>query len=93
MGAEAIAVCFLHSYANPAHEQEAAALIEEAGCPAYVSLSHEILRQYREYERISTTVINSYVGPRMSDYLGRLADSWPSTRSVAAPTSCSPMAG
>ena len=74
MGAEAIAVCFLHSYANPAHEQEAAAIVEAAGCPAYISLSHEILRQYREYERISTTVINSYVGPRMSDYLGRLAD-------------------
>ena len=73
MGAEAIAICFLHSYANPAHEQEAAALIAESGCTAYVSLSHEILREYREYERISTTVLNSYVGPRTSDYLGRLA--------------------
>ena len=71
-GADAIAVCFLHSYANPAHEQEAAAVIAGLGCAAYVSLSHEILREYREYERISTTVINSYVGPRTSDYLGRL---------------------
>lgn len=72
-GAEAVAVCFLHSYANPAHEQQAATVIASQGCTAFVSLSHEILREYREYERISTTVINSYVGPRTSDYLGRLA--------------------
>jgi N-methylhydantoinase A len=73
-GAEAIAVCFLHSYANPAHEQQAAAVIDGLGGAAFVSLSHEILREYREYERISTTVINSYVGPRTSDYLGKLAE-------------------
>ncbi len=68
-GAEALAVCFLHSYSNPLHEQEARRTIAECAPELYVSVSHEILREYREYERTSTTVLNSYVGPRMSVYL------------------------
>jgi N-methylhydantoinase A len=69
---EAVAVCFLHSYANPAHEQAAGALLRAALPDRYVSLSCEVLPQKREYERTSTTVINSYVGPPVSRYLGAL---------------------
>jgi N-methylhydantoinase A len=68
-GVEAIAVCFLHSYANPLHELEMGRTLAERCPEAYVSLSHQILREYREYERMSTTVLNSYVGPRVSSYL------------------------
>lgn len=69
---EAIAVCLLHSYANPAHEQMIGKALREALPSTYVSLSHEILRQYREYERTSTTVVNSYIGPKVSRYLNKL---------------------
>jgi N-methylhydantoinase A len=71
-GVEAVAVCFLHSYANPAHEQAAGALLRAALPGCHVSLSCEVLPQKREYERTSTTVINSYVGPPVSRYLGAL---------------------
>ena len=60
---DAVAVCFLHAYVNPAHEQRAGEIIRQELPGSYVSLSHEIVREYREYERTSTTVINSYVGP------------------------------
>jgi N-methylhydantoinase A len=53
-GVDAVAVCFLHSYANPEHERLAGRIVEEALPGCYVSLSHEILREYREYERMST---------------------------------------
>ena len=69
---EAVAVCFLHSYANPEHERRAGAIIRAELPHAYVSLSHEILRQYREYERTSTTVVNAYIGPVVSRYVGAL---------------------
>jgi N-methylhydantoinase A len=69
---EAVAVCFLHSYANPEHERRAGAIIRAELPEAYVSLSHEILRQYREYERTSTTVVNSYIGPVVSRYVEAL---------------------
>ncbi len=71
-GAEAVAVCLLHSYANPAHER----LIGEAlkGTGLAVSLSHEVLPEYREYERASTTAVNAYVAPLMSRYLTRLRE-------------------
>jgi N-methylhydantoinase A len=70
--AESIAVCLLHAYASPAHEEMTARLIDEVTPGSYVSLSHEILREYREYERISTTVLNAYVGPRVSEYIAEL---------------------
>lgn len=70
-GCEAAAVCFLHSWANPAHEQRMGELLPR---DIYVSLSHEILREYREYERTSTTVLNAYIGPRVSRYLRQLED-------------------
>ncbi|HEY2185024.1 MAG TPA: hydantoinase/oxoprolinase family protein, partial [Xanthobacteraceae bacterium] len=72
-GIEAVAVCFLHAYANPEHERTAGGLVRTALPTAYVSLSHEILREYREYERISTTVVNAYVGPKVGGYVQDLA--------------------
>jgi N-methylhydantoinase A len=69
---EAIAVCLLHAYANPAHEQRIGAILRSALPDLFVTLSHEILREYREYERTSTTALNAYVGPRVRSYLLRL---------------------
>lgn len=66
-----IAVCFLHSYKTPEHEKRARAEIERLLPDAYVSLSSEVLPEFREYERLSTTVLNAYVGPRMEGYLER----------------------
>jgi N-methylhydantoinase A len=71
LGVEAIAVCLLHSYANPAHEIAAGEVLRRLLPDRFVTLSHEILREFREYERTSTTVLNAYVGPRVSRYLGR----------------------
>ena len=71
-GISAIAVCFLHSYANPAHEAAAGKILREMCPDLFVTLSHEILREFREYERTSTTVLNAYVGPRVAKYLKTL---------------------
>lgn len=71
-GAEAVAVSLLHAYANPAHELAIGELFRELWPEAYVTLSHEVLREYREYERTSTTVLNAYVGPVVSRYLDSL---------------------
>jgi N-methylhydantoinase A len=71
LGVEAVAVCFLHAYANPAHEAAAGAVLRRRFPALFVTLSHEILREFREYERTSTTVLNAFVGPRVSRYLGR----------------------
>ena len=69
---EAVAVCLLHSYANPAHEILLGRALREALPETYISLSHEILREYREYERTSTTVVNAYIGPKVSRYIADL---------------------
>jgi N-methylhydantoinase A len=71
-GVEAVAVCFLHAWSEPAHELRMGAVLKRALPGAFVTLSHEILREYGEYERISTTVLNAYVGPRVRRYLERL---------------------
>ncbi|GAB6060799.1 hydantoinase/oxoprolinase family protein [Desulfonatronum parangueonense] len=75
-GVESVAVCFLFGFANPAHERRMAELLSEvsgeSGPP--VSLSHEILAEFREFERTSTTVINAYVSPKMHGYLSFLQD-------------------
>ena len=71
-GAQCVAVCLLHSYANPAHEQEIAARLARAGFA--VTTSHSVLPEYREYERFSTTVVNAYVTPMMSRYLTSLEE-------------------
>ncbi len=66
---EAIAVCFLFAYANPAHERRAADIIREIAPQLYVSLSHEVNPEWREYERTASTVANAYIGPPVSRYL------------------------
>ena len=72
LGIEAIAVCFLHAYANPAHEIVAGQTLRRL-CPnAFVTTSHEILRAFREYERTSTTALNAYRGAAR-EQLSRLA--------------------
>jgi N-methylhydantoinase A len=74
-GVEAVAVCFLHSYANPKHERIAGAMIRKAMPDVYLSLSHDILREYREFERMSTTVVNAYIGPKVGGYVKSLKSS------------------
>ncbi|MGG5817419.1 hydantoinase B/oxoprolinase family protein [Falsiroseomonas sp. HW251] len=71
-GVQAVAVCFLHSYRNPAHEQAVAALIREEFPQIAVSLSSEVVAELREYQRCATTCANAYVQPLMDRYLGRL---------------------
>ena len=74
-GVEAVAICFLHAYANPEHERRCAAIVE-AALPhaAVVTTSAAVLPEYREYERFSTTALNAYVAPRMRRYIGDLRD-------------------
>ena len=71
---EALAICFLHSFVNPAHEELVGQIIQKELPDLFVSLSSEILPQKREYERVSTTVINSYVGPPVSEYLSAMVE-------------------
>jgi N-methylhydantoinase A len=71
-GVESIAVAFLHAYRNPAHEQQARQVIARVAPDVHVSVSHEVLPEFREFERTSTTVLNAYVAPRMQHYLDRL---------------------
>src|SRR5262245_48251605 len=74
-GVEAVAVCFLHAYVNPEHERIAGAMIRKAMPDVYLSLSHDILREYREFERMSTTVVNAYIGPKVGGYVKSLKSS------------------
>lgn len=69
---EAIAVCFLFSFLNPAHEQRVREIIQEEYPEAYISLSSEVLPQFREYERFTTTGLNAYIGPTTSRYIRQL---------------------
>lgn len=73
-GVDSIAVCYLHSYRNPAHEQRTAELLARYFPEAYVSISSKVLPQIKEFERLSTTVVNAYVGPTVRNYLGKLSD-------------------
>jgi len=70
---ESIAVCFLFSYVNPAHELRAAELIREEYPGARISLSHQVMPTAPEFERTSTTLVDAYVGPRVETYLMRLS--------------------
>ena len=71
---EAVAVMFLHSYANVTHEQRMVEILREELPGAFVAASHDVSREQREYERTSTVTANAYVGPRVSNYLARLED-------------------
>ena len=73
-GVASIAVCFLHSYVNPAHERRVAEIVREEAPEVAVSLSSEVSPVIREYERTSTTVVNAYVMTAVRDYLGRLEE-------------------
>ncbi len=70
---EAVAVCFLHSYANPDHERRAGEILRDLCPDLFISLSVDILPEIREYERVSTTVINAYVGPTVRHYVEEMA--------------------
>ena len=70
-GVDSVAICFLHSYRAPAHEKAARAVVERGLPHAFISVSSEILPEFREFERMSTTVVNAFVGPRMGAYLDR----------------------
>lgn len=71
-GVEAIAVCYLFSFVGPGHERRTAEIIREIAPELYVSLSCEVLPEVREYERVSTTVVNAYVGPLIERYVSHL---------------------
>ena len=68
----AVAICFLHSYAHPEHEQQAAARLHELAPNLAITISSDITREWREFERSSTAVLNAYVQPRTRAYLSRL---------------------
>src|SRR5438874_10910606 len=71
-GVEAVAICYLHSYANPAHERATGREVARALPRVYRSLSVDVLPQIKEYERVWTTVVNAYVGPALARYLAHL---------------------
>src|SRR6476661_1771188 len=71
-GIEAVAICFMHSYVNPAHEQRAGEILKKAMPELSVTLSCEVCPEIREYERTSTAVANAYVQPLMGGYLARM---------------------
>src|SRR5271168_2970941 len=69
---EAVAVCYLHSWRDPSHERATREAVTRALPGAYVALSSDVLPQIKEFERVSTTVVNAYVGPALSRYLEEL---------------------
>ena len=83
-GVEAIAVCFLFSFVNPAHERRAAEIVAQEAPDCRISISSEVLPVIREYPRLSTTVIDAYVGPCIANYLKSLEERL-DARGVATP--------
>src|SRR6187549_4217910 len=73
-GVDTLGVCFLHAYANPAHEERMRAVLAEEHPDAVVSISSEVLREYREYERAMTTLVDAAVKPRLSRYVTNIKD-------------------
>jgi N-methylhydantoinase A len=71
---DAVAVLFLHSYRNPAHEQMVRARLKKRLPHLFVSISSDLSQEYREFERTSTVVANAYIGPRVDRYLGEIED-------------------
>lgn len=74
-GVDGIAVCTLFSFINPSHEKRIKEIINEIYPEAYVTISHELVSEFREYPRMSTTVLNTYLGPVMKDYVNNFQDS------------------
>jgi len=73
-GVQAVAVCFLYSFVRPAHEQIALRIMAEEFPEAFACVSHQVAPEFREYERMSTAVVNAYLGPVMQGYIERLGD-------------------
>src|SRR6188768_4105644 len=73
-GIDTLGVCFLHSYANPDHEERMHAVLAEEHPDAVVSLSSQVLREYREYERAMTTLVDAAVKPRVSRYVDNIKE-------------------
>ena len=73
-GVEAVSVCFLFSFLNPEHEARVAEIVREEFPEAFLSVSSEVLPQYREYERFSTVCLNAFIGPKVATYVRRLED-------------------
>ena len=71
-GVEAVAICFLYAFVNPAHEQRARAILEKELPEVFLCASHEIAPVFREFERLSTATVNAYLGPIMQRYIHRL---------------------
>lgn len=71
---QAVALCLLHSYRNPDHEKQIEARLRAAMPDLYITSSSSLLPEFREFERLSTTVLNAYAGPRMQTYLDAMAD-------------------
>ncbi len=71
-GVQAVAICFLYAFLRPAHEQRAREVVAEVLPDAFVSTSYEVAPEFREFERMSSTVVNAYLGPVMQRYIGRL---------------------
>ncbi len=71
-GVQAVAACFLYGFLRPEHEERARAVLAEELPEAFISISHEVAPEFREYERMSTAVVNAYLGPVMCSYIGRL---------------------
>ncbi|MGD9615543.1 MAG: hydantoinase/oxoprolinase family protein [Alphaproteobacteria bacterium] len=69
-----VAICFLYSFLDPRHETEARRIVAEEFPDAFICASHEVAPEFREYERLSTTVVNAYLGPVMEFYISGVAD-------------------
>lgn len=87
---ESVAICFLHSYANPQHEQQVQTLLSaamhDAAHPCIICISSDVLPEYREYERTSTTVVNAYVAPMLDRYLTTIEQTLATQRDAGTPT-------
>ncbi len=72
-GIESVAIAFLHSYANPTHEQQALRVLEQAFPDVFFTASSDVCPEFREFERTSTTVVNAYIGPSVGRYIRAIA--------------------
>ncbi len=72
LGVEAVAILFLNCYANPDHERRAKAVLEKNHPTLFVSASHELSQEYREFERCATVAANAYIGPKVRGYIGEI---------------------
>src|SRR5215469_10574611 len=84
-GVAAVAICFLYSFLDPAHEQAARRIVAEEFPEAFVCASHEVAPEFREYERLSTTVVNACLGPVMAFYIRGVTDRLASLGVTARP--------